>query len=140
NLELKGGRAGESFLREQTARVRKRNQNQDACEEAEGSRNNPRHKPAALQQPAGSEVRSHLAPLPRRHETQAAMVLQANTEVPPKGDGATRRQVVRHVPPRNLQKRVTNLLLASTFGKKPSQGQTKDKESEANGTDRPSLS
>jgi hypothetical protein len=72
---MKWGQGGESFLREQTARVRQRNQNQDPPEEVEGPRNHPRHKFKTVHKQEHSEVLPNLATLSRRPETQAAMVL-----------------------------------------------------------------
>jgi hypothetical protein len=95
-----------------------RNHHQDPCQQAEGPWHNPRHKFEAIEQSTSSEVSPHLAILSRRPETQTAMVLQANTEVLPKGDEETRRQVVRDVSSRNLQKRVVALLLPSCFGQR----------------------
>jgi hypothetical protein len=47
---MKMGLAGESVLREQTARIRKCDKNQDPCEEIESDRNNPRHKSKTVEQ------------------------------------------------------------------------------------------
>lgn len=44
------GLAGESFLREQTARVRKRYKEQVPREKAKGPRYNPRNKSAPIEQ------------------------------------------------------------------------------------------
>jgi hypothetical protein len=62
------------------------------------------------------------------------MVLQANAEVLPESYETKRQQVIRDVPPWDLQKLLAYLLLSSSCGKKSKQGCTQDKDSEADGT------